>query len=942
MARPLSLTIQIDADGSAAIRDIRDVTDETRRFGDEGARAGRQVGGAFKAMAGQIAAVLGGGALAKAYLDANIAADRLAASLTAVTGSASAAGREMAYITDVANRLGLEVSSAASAYVSLSAASKGTTLEGARARDIFEAVSLAMAKLGKSSADTEGALLAIEQMISKGKVSAEELRGQLGERLPGAFQAAAAAMGVTTEELDKLLSTGNITADEMLPKLASRLNDLYDDGEQIKGLTAEWNRMTTAFQGLAVAIDDATGLTGALEIALREAGQFIDNIRWAIEYLDKGVNPDKLAAALSAGAFGYENLRQEADRLYTLILAKQEEIYRLSQQLDQSGWFGRAGVQRELETSQGQLLELAQRLGDVKTALAEMDQQQDQTWARQKAAIEDADESVGKLDASMQVYAERAANLLTKQGDSASRVASEIGKILPVVDEMSKKYGVAREVILGVIAQESNFNRLAESTAGALGYMQVMPATAREIEQALGMAAGTVEKSWNANIEAGTYYLAQMIEKFGSLENALHAYNAGPGNALKGILPKETQQYIPAVMANIERLIPLLGKGSDAIKLFGDRGQDAGKKVKASLDPAAVAISRAVDQAEQLARQYIPGRAAAMKYAEAQSVLAVAVAKGTLAQTEATEILEKMRAEMAKSAPEAERVASTWTKVWETTVQRIDDAFANLWVDLFEGTSNTLETLKGMMLRWLAEVAHMLTTQRLTVAIGAAIGLPGYAAAGAQGAAGVSGAASGGGFSGLMSGIGGWFGGNSIGLGLGRGIAWGAGSLGISGNWLGAGVANLAATPNWAMGLGGIGGLLAGSVLGNGSAASQIGTTIGSTAGTVIGGMIGGPIGALLGGTLGGGGGGFLGGLFGGGKEKKPNPWSAIDVAGGNLRLLNSNEMDSGAIQQSLQRIKCTVLDHSTGAFVLPNNIRDLRMTQSFNKSQNHNLLLVG
>lgn len=66
----------------------------------------------------------------------------------------------------------------------------------------------------------QGAFLALGQMISKGKVQAEELRGQLGERLPGAFQLAAKAMNMTTAELDKFMADGKLTAEELLPKLA--------------------------------------------------------------------------------------------------------------------------------------------------------------------------------------------------------------------------------------------------------------------------------------------------------------------------------------------------------------------------------------------------------------------------------------------------------------------------------------------------------------------------------------------------------------------------------------------------------------------------------------------------------------------------------------------------------------------------------------------------
>ena len=71
-------------------------------------------------------------------------------------------------------------------------------MEGENTRKIFVSLSEAGTALGLSNEDLNGSLYAISQMMSKGKVQAEELRGQLGERLPGAFNMAAEALGVTT------------------------------------------------------------------------------------------------------------------------------------------------------------------------------------------------------------------------------------------------------------------------------------------------------------------------------------------------------------------------------------------------------------------------------------------------------------------------------------------------------------------------------------------------------------------------------------------------------------------------------------------------------------------------------------------------------------------------------------------------------------------------
>lgn len=146
-----------------------------------------------------------------------------------VTGSAEGASRELAFVREESQRLGTAFLDNAKSYGQIAAAAKGTNLEGRTTREIFIGISEAAAALKLNGDQTAGALNAISQMISKGTVQAEELRGQLGERLPGAFQIAARAMGVSTAELGKRMEQGQIIADEFLPKFAEELQKTYGD-----------------------------------------------------------------------------------------------------------------------------------------------------------------------------------------------------------------------------------------------------------------------------------------------------------------------------------------------------------------------------------------------------------------------------------------------------------------------------------------------------------------------------------------------------------------------------------------------------------------------------------------------------------------------------------------------------------------------------------------
>lgn len=177
-------------------------------------------------------------------------------SFTTITGSSQAMREEFDFVREVADDMGQNFYALVPSYKSLLAASKDTNLEGEATRDIFESITGAAANLGLKSDETTGALKAIEQMMSKGNVQAEELRGQLGERLPGAFNLAAEAMGVTTSELNNMLDRGEVLAEDLLPKLASVLKSKYSGG--VDKATAASNKFDEAWKDLktSMANDD--------------------------------------------------------------------------------------------------------------------------------------------------------------------------------------------------------------------------------------------------------------------------------------------------------------------------------------------------------------------------------------------------------------------------------------------------------------------------------------------------------------------------------------------------------------------------------------------------------------------------------------------------------------------------------------------------------------
>lgn len=129
----------------------------------------------------------------------------------------------------------------------------------------------------------------------------------------------------------------------------------------------------------------------------------------------------------------------------------------------------------------------------------------------------------------------------------ANTQAATKSQILNVVNQIAEKHGVDEKLVQALIKQESGFNPKAKSKAGAMGLMQLMPSTAKNLG---------VQDPYNIvqNVEGGVKYLKSMLNKYnGNVILALAAYNAGPGAVDKydGVPPyKETQNYVKNILAN--------------------------------------------------------------------------------------------------------------------------------------------------------------------------------------------------------------------------------------------------------------------------------------------------------------------------------------------------------------------------------------------------------
>lgn len=196
--------------------------------------------------------VQGAMAIGRAVYNQTKELDALSFSMQTVIKSSVELAQTQKFLSDVAINYGGDLLTLSERYVKFRAAAIQANMSAAETQKIYDSVSKAAGTLGLKTDELSGVYLALEQMISKGKVTTEELRRQLGERLPGAFGIMANALGKTIPELDKMLKKGEVLSSDALPKFAAALEKAYglEAVDKIDTLAAAQGRLSTQFTEL--------------------------------------------------------------------------------------------------------------------------------------------------------------------------------------------------------------------------------------------------------------------------------------------------------------------------------------------------------------------------------------------------------------------------------------------------------------------------------------------------------------------------------------------------------------------------------------------------------------------------------------------------------------------------------------------------------------------
>jgi tape measure domain-containing protein len=173
------------------------------------------------------------------------------------------------FLEDRSKRLAIPQDVIVRQFTALTASVKGAGKSVEDAEKVFESIAAGIRGTGGSLEDMKAAMRATSQVFSKGKVSAEELRQQLGERLPGAFTIFAESMNRTPAQLDKMLEQGQVTLDDFM-KFSETLFKKYGENAEILASGPE-----AAGDRLAVAMSQLKDNVGQI---LRPAGALFQNI----------------------------------------------------------------------------------------------------------------------------------------------------------------------------------------------------------------------------------------------------------------------------------------------------------------------------------------------------------------------------------------------------------------------------------------------------------------------------------------------------------------------------------------------------------------------------------------------------------------------------------------------------------------------------------------
>lgn len=255
------------------------------------------------------------------------------ATLENVSQSTEEYGESLEFLRRIAKEYGQDQNVLTMSFAKFSAAARGCGIELEQVKSIYESLTRASGAYHLSADQTQSVMLAVEQMFSKGKVSAEELRRQLGNSLPNAFNMMAKAAGDagitlngTAAELDKAMRAGQVMASEVMPYFAREL-DKATQGANFDSLQSSLNRLSNSWYDFV----EASDMEGFYNNLVKKGSGALDILTKGFKFL--GLTVKDIAVFISSG-LGFALLNRKGVVALKEIQKETEVLRERAEKLD--------------------------------------------------------------------------------------------------------------------------------------------------------------------------------------------------------------------------------------------------------------------------------------------------------------------------------------------------------------------------------------------------------------------------------------------------------------------------------------------------------------------------------------------------------------------------------------------------------------------------------
>ncbi|MFA5217223.1 tape measure protein [Sulfuricurvum sp.] len=268
-----------------------------------------------------VAGTLGTGLMAS-FVKADMQLEAMENRMSAAVGKFTDSAEEMKYVRAEADRMGLKFVDLASSYSGFAAATTRAGISMEETRRIFKDISETAVSLKLSPERVKLTFMALEQMASKGVVSMEELRRQLGDSFPAAMEIGAKAMNMGTQEFNKLVASGNLLSADFLPRFATQVKTELGGSFETSAhqLQANLGRITNAWFDLKQSVGDViSAVVNEMLPSLMERMQKLKD--------DIILHKDDIAMALNKVPYYFDKILESITALAKFVYDYKDAIF---------------------------------------------------------------------------------------------------------------------------------------------------------------------------------------------------------------------------------------------------------------------------------------------------------------------------------------------------------------------------------------------------------------------------------------------------------------------------------------------------------------------------------------------------------------------------------------------------------------------------------------